>query len=355
MISDGVFRRKFLGVLGSVPLIPLPSISQFSLEETTPYVESEDDVVYIGNSHFELEIVRHNGGIKQLVLKRPEIELLSNDPLPQELWEIGFYTEEYTRLTSSSWRSDPPSITTRNQGDTAIIELEWENPTLHTRQSRLDSHFKGEVHATISVSSGDKEAEWNIEVVNEGDRAVKQVLSPKINNIKPLSDDGSDALYIPLRLGRKITNPTENESLPNVPYPSGFGTMQFVTYTDGQYGVYATAKDSDGHAKRLEFNASEDDTLRFEATHLVPHRQGKNVEVPYNMGFGVHYGGWQDACDRYRNWVTTEGWLSDSSPSVPEHLRERGVSFHGRCYLRSEVADYEDGLSFEQRSSVGDC
>lgn len=352
MKTGRLFRRKFLGLLGSVPFLSKLSIHETAAETTVPYVESEDDIVSIGNEHFELQIIKHNGGIKQFYLKQPEVELLSKNPLPQELWSVDFYTEEYRRLRSSSWRSDPPSITTHKQDGTAFVELKWVNPSLQSSEGELDSSFNGEIHATISVTSGNKDAKWNIEVLNNDDRSVKEVLYPRVNNIEPLTEDGSDALYIPRRLGRKISNPTKYEALPTNRYPSGFGTMQFVTYTDGQHGVYAAAEDANGYAKRLVFDSSEDDTLQFTAHHLVPFRPGENVELPYDMSFGVQYGGWKDACDRYRNWVATEGWLSNSVPSVPDHIRERGVSFHGRSYVRSETGFSDEGLSFEQTQQV---
>lgn len=347
------FRRSFLKAAGAFVALGTQVMGVTGEAGTEPYSEKSDEYVRIGNQQIELVFRRDNGGLEQVTAKQPGTSLLTDSPVPALSWGLRFYHPEYDNLMTASYMAGEPNVETHTDATRASVRLRWSNPPLKAPpHGRLGDTFRGTIEVEVSVSAGEADSRWRFQVTNDDDRAIRQTVCPHVTNIAPLADDGSDALFIPSRLGRKYPDPAKLGFSPTHRYPSGFGTMQFVTYLGDDTGVYAAAEDSGGYAKRLEF-IPRDGILDYRATHLVPYQPGGDVAVPYQMTFGIHDDGWRAACDRYRSWVESEGWLSDAASMVPDRLRDRGVSYHERSYTRGAAGGSgSDPLSFETMESM---
>jgi hypothetical protein len=347
------FRRSFLKAAGAAVALGTQVLGVTGEADTEPYSGKSDEYVRIGNNQIELVFRRDNGGLEQVTAKQLGASLLTDTPVPALSWGLRFYHPEYDNLMTASYMAGEPTIETSADATRASVRLQWSNPELKAPpHGRLGESFRGTIELEVSVAAGEAVSRWRFQVTNDDDRAIRQTICPQVTNVAPLAGDGSDALYIPSRLGRKYTNPTDLGFSPVHRYPSGFGTMQFVTYLGDDTGVYAAAEDPDGYAKRLEF-IPRDGVLGYRATHLVPYQPGSDVTVPYKMTFGIHDDGWRAACDRYRSWVESEGWLTDAAPMVPGRLRNRGVSYHERSYTREAAGGSgSEPLSFETMESM---
>lgn len=346
-------RRSLLKAAGAAATLGtwVPEATEQS--GTGPYSGRSDEHVRIGNDQLELAFRRDNGGLDQVTSKRTQRPLLTDTPVPALTWGLRFYHPEYDNLMTASYLAGRPTIETSTDTTRAAVRLRWSEPQFKAPPNgRLDESFNGTIEVEASVAVDETISRWRLQVTNNGDRAIRQTICPQVTNIAPLANDGSDALYIPSRLGRKYPNPKDLKFSPVHRYPSGFGTMQFVTYLGDDTGMYAAAEDPDGYAKRLEFT-SRNGVLGYRGTHLVPYQPGDDVAVPYEMTFGIHNGGWRAACDRYRSWVESEGWLTDTKPMVPDRLHNRGVSYHERSYTREAAGGSgSEPLSFETIESM---
>lgn len=347
------FRRTFLKAAGAAVALGTHVLGVNGKAGTKPHSEKSDKYARIGNEQLELLFRRDNGGLEQVTAKQMGMSLLADTQVPALSWGLRFYHPEYDNLMTASYMAGEPTIETRTDTTKAAVQLRWSNPSLKAPpHGRIGDSFSGTIKLEVSIGADEAVSRWQFQVTNDDDRAIRQTICPHVTNIVPLAEDGSDALYVPSRLGRKYPNPTNLGFSPTHRYPSGLGTMQFVTYLGSDTGVYAAAEDPDGYAKRLEF-VPRDGMLEYRATNLVPYQSGGDVTVPYEMTFGIHDDGWRAACDRYRSWVESEGWLTDAEPMVPDRLRNRGVSYHERSYTREAAGDSgSESISFETMESM---
>lgn len=346
-------RRSFLKAAGAAVALRTQVLRATGASDAEPYSEKSDEHVQIGNEQLEFVFRCDNGGLDQVTAKQIGATLLTNTSVPALSWGLRFYHPEYDNLMTASYMAGEPTIETSVGPMAGTIQLQWSNPELKApSHGRLEESFNGSIQLEVSIAAGEAVSRWRFRVTNNDDRAIRQAICPQVTNVAPLADDGSDALYIPSRLGRRYPNPTDLEFTPVHRYPSGFGTMQFVTYLGGDTGVYAAAEDPAGYAKQLEF-IPRGGVLGYRATHLVPYQPGGDVAVPYEMTFGIHDEGWRAACNRYRSWVESEGWLTDAVPRVPHRLRNRGLTYHERSYTREAAGGSgSESLSFETIESM---
>lgn len=346
-------RRLFIEALGAASVLSDVVFTADATPQSSPYVEEGSDRIRIGNDRLELSFRRDNGGIAQLRAKQLGFSLRSDTPFPALTWGLRFYTRDYDSLATASYMAGAPEIGATESADEAELSLRWSNPPLKAHpDGRLDESFSGQIEVTVTVERDDPASYWRIDVTNEDDLAVQETICPQVTNVTPLADDGSDAFYIPSRLGRKFPDPTSFTAGLTHRYPSGYGTMQFIAYLADEAGIYAAAEDTDGYEKQFELVSRQRDVLGYRARHLVPYRPGEDVTLPYDMTLGIHSGDWRDACDRYRSWVETSGWLADTEPMVPEQLRERGVSYHARSYTRDAAGSDQSPISFDTMEAM---
>jgi len=342
-------RRTFLKATGAASILSTRVADEVIANVSGPYVQTNDSEVRLGNDKIEVVFQRENGGIRQFRGKDTGFALRADSSFPALIWGLRFYTTEFERLSTASYLADTPTIETAQDSDEASVTLRWENPPLEARsEGSIEEPFQGIIEVEALVAESSDESRWRFKVTNEDDLAIKRTICPRITSIGPLADDGTDALYLPSRLGRKYPNPTELGFGPTHRYPSGSGTMQFASYLHDDLGIYVSAEDSEGYAKQLLFTPREENILGYRATHLVPYRPGEDVSVPYDMVLGLHSGDWKDACDRYRTWVESEGWLQDSDPTVPDRVRNRGAAYTMQSYARPESRGSQDSVSFDR-------
>jgi hypothetical protein len=136
-------------------------------------------------------------------------------------------------------------------------------------------------------------------------------------------------------------------------YPSGFGTMQFTAYTSPTAGLYAATEDTGGHPKNFDWYPSGSDSLTLRVSHPQPETSGNNVDIPYPTTLGPIHGDWQDAANRYKQWLTTEGWLtSTDSVTEPEWPNSTGIIQSTTSYRREEWPAQYPTLSFSEVTSL---
>lgn len=350
-------RRRFLSLLAALPFIDAESLFPSS-RANAPYVSTSTDKVVIGNSLLELEFDTNDGTLLQFYDRLHDRELLDRD-YTQPPWQIVFFDEFRTRDDELN-----VEISSESSEEEATLTLVWSEVVVEEILYDDDGDFKGTVIVDgfdltitieIAVEQNAAESEWTFSIENESDLAIEAVHCPRIGGVKALTKDSLDALIVPRSGGRRHRNPTEREHLPLNAYPSTFGTMQFTAYLADESGIYASATDTKGHFKRLEFTGSgPDGIMDYEATHFEPYRPGEDVELPYSMVVGPHAGNWPSVCDRYRAWVETEGWLNQSDPLIPDRLKKRGITHHQRSYNREEnQADEVVVSTFDEFKEMG--
>lgn len=331
-----ISRRVLLKIASLLPFLSL--LSRTGKAESGVFVNDDGSSVRVGNEQIELEFGKETGSIEQVRAIELGLDLRSSPGGgPAMTWELTFYHPETDSLTAPSYEAEDTRIETRDDGDEASVILTWTNPRLYP-SVREEPRFDGRVTVEVTVREDDPLSYWNIEVENNDDLAIKSVECPKIMDIEALSDDGTDGITIPTGMGRRFVDPTRkfkelNESA-GMNYPSGFGTMQFTSYTGPNGGFYSDARDTEGHVKRWRWGQSweDPDRLRFNAAYIAPKLPGEDVRVPYTVTFGALDGRWYDAADRYRSWIDSESWLSDLEVNQPDWLRDLGATYRIETY-----------------------
>lgn len=338
-------RRSLLKTIGALPL--LGSLSTTAHADNSPYSNTESDRVRIGNQHLEIVFREDNGGIEQFRSKQGEFTLRDTTEFDASSWKLYFYSQEHEYLETGSSEAGRPAIETNSNESEATVTLTWSNPALEGSSREVTDNFNATITLTVTVGAGDRTSRWQLQIDNRGERAVKRMICPYVTGVTALGEDGTDALYVPSRMGRKYSDPTTS-NLDVHRYPSGFGTMQFVAYLADERGIYAAAEDTEGYAKRLEFVEIEDQPfMEYRPAHLVPYQPGEDISIPYPMTLGVHQGNWMTACDRYRNWVESEGWLENTEPRPAQWYSRQGVSYEINSYYRPG-GDYDRSYPFDE-------
>lgn len=322
-------RRTVLMAAAAVPFLG----SAGSASAAGVFLDETSSSVTIGNDAVEVTFGTEHGAIRRLDLPNQGLSLVDPDGRgPSTAWTISFYHPETDSLSAPSYDADLTEIRQSTGEGEASVELTWTDPTLYPDVEEGPT-FSGTVTVTVTVREGEPLSYWDVHVANDDDLAIRSVTCPWLMDVQPPAEDGADAIVLPDRLGRRFPNPTEafgelGESA-GIRYPSGFGTMQFTAYTGPDGGLYADARDADGHVKEFRWESSweDPDALSFRAIHRTPRRPGADVTVPYSMTIGGVDGRWETAADRYREWVLDEGWIDETPPDQPDWLRDLGATY----------------------------
>lgn len=354
MIIPHLSRRRVIQCIGG-GIIFSRVIGLGSAEESTVEVEETDSKIALSNRYVSVEVSPENGGIAQIEAKDSETKLIDpTGPEPSGLWELKCYHDEHDVLIGRSSSTGSPTIEISENSDDARIALRWDEgvPMNAPEEPDYEETFDGVVSATVSVRADDPNIYWNVEIENDDDLAVRSISFPKINNISEMRSEGRDALVLPVRMGRRITDPIPLDSPHSVRYPSGFGTMQFTAYTNPGGGFYFQATDTEGHLKRFNWSPEGEEHVTFQHVYDSPLEPGEDVSVPYEIEIRPLDGDWYSAADQYREWLTEEGMLSEEKLSIPDWYYERGATIRSLSYFREELADEEDNLEFDRTAEA---
>ncbi|WP_435066253.1 DUF6259 domain-containing protein [Halobaculum sp. EA56] len=129
---------------------------------------------------------------------------------------------------------------------------------------------------------------------------------------------------------------------PDIEYPSSSATMQFTAYTSPSAGLYTDTRDTGGRQKLFTWMPRPENSLGLHVEHQYPRTDRSTVEPAYPTVFGAIQGDWHDAVNRYTDWLTSAGWLSDVPPEQPDWIGDVGVTFKDTSYWRDGFAERFD-------------
>lgn len=340
-------RRPFVAALASIPV--LGSTVRADRSPRQVFVDERESAVTVGNELLEVTIGREYGGVLQLRAVGPALSLCDPDVEREPRhWRLTFYSDVYDELRADSYNARSPTIAVTEGDDVAELWITWTDIELTspTHSGAIDT-FDGTVESRVIVEAESPVVEWEFDVQNDGDRAIRSAACPYVNGIGSLDPDGDDELVLPQLIGKRIRNPTETGP-DGISYPAGMGTMQFTSYTTRSGGFYTHARDTDGYAKELSWEAGRAQTVRYLMRHYVPRQPGADVSVPYRSTLGVLDGDWHDAADRYRDWLLEEGWLSTDEAGLPDWIHRRGAFFELTSYIRPNYPDPLEELPYRE-------
>ncbi len=201
--------------------------------------------------------------------------------------------------------------------------------TLHFSQSALFSS----VDVFVEVSLRDDGAHWRLRVENLLDvLRVEWCEFPRL----PLARKKNEKFLWPIAEGTLLDDLERREKMKfpysEIEYPmtgeAGFYpgpcAMQFQAYYNEQNGLYMGCHDRSFAPKMID--------ARTSATTFQPvfrHFVGGSMQMDYDVVLAGFRGDWQDAADRYRNWMESEPEtlpvkLADD-PGLPQWFKESPV------------------------------
>lgn len=345
--SGSLGRRTFLATLASIPLVERV-VAEGQTQNSVSISETQSDVT-ISNGIISVTIGREYGGIQQVTAVESGLLLCDPDVEREPRhWRLTFYSDDYEELRSDSYNARSPAIEVIEGDDTAEVRVEWSDIELVSPyHSGALGMFDGTVECRVIVEAGSPEVRWELNAQNVGELAIRSASCPYINGIGSLDPDGDDELVLPQLIGKRIRNPTRSGP-DGISYPSGFGTMQFTSYTNRSRGFYTQTQDLNGFTKELSWESGREGTLRYRMRHFVPRRAGEGVSIPYPSTLGVIDGDWHAVADRYREWLLNKGWLSDVDAGLPEWIHRSGAFFQLTSYTRSNYPDPLQELSYQE-------
>ena len=173
---------------------------------------------------------------------------------------------------------------------------------------------------------------WEIETEGTS-KEIREVVFPVFNNIsKPYSATGNDYLTLPYQGGWIVKDPL-NTLLKHVDapfylgrsngkyeneYPASFSFQFFTYYCNGFPGYYFAAEDQNSYIKTFSIY-NENDNITFAMTNY-PEDMGKvlSYNMPYDFVLDFHFGDWQTAANKYREWATKQRFCGKT-------LKEKGI------------------------------
>lgn len=337
-----LFRRPFLKSIAAISLLSVSSANAQS--ERGVYVESDTEIVKLGNSRIELLFHAPSGRFRQFRDKNQQIKLRDIENAPYSpTFGLSFEHPEFGDTGTSGAHAQETTIEQTINDDHATLSIEYRDLQLWDDTGRVDQRFRGPITITVTVKEGDSLSYWSASVTNETGATVRELAVPLITDIQSIAQNETDALIVPNQVGRRIPNPIENGGSTHR-YPTGFGTMQFTAYLGESGGFYTDTRDTEGYSKSMRWQkANNEPYLNYSMNHRVPKKPGEDVTLPYQTTLGSIEGSWYDAVDRYRNWLEEDGWIASDVDTPPEWLQESAGS-------QRVVSYYDDQFQGEERT-----
>ena len=307
------------------------------------------------NSHVRFNFSEKNGALLDFVEKKTgrTVQVGKEGDTP---WEI-LLLDDIGRDTRLCRATVPPKAELQQEKGAQTLRMFWQEADFN-------------VAATILLKDNRGIAEWRLEVSTHergGQPApwVKEAVFPCIEHIAPLGDD---SLIYGEHLGRRVRQP--GKRLPPVSIHSpGSWSMQFCAFhgslkpdiatdqpkmldgfnratQDDECGLFVAADDGAGYYKVLRMKTSGNDQFSVRFVHLPsypfwpmdkkPRPANFNYSVPYAVHFGALSGGYEEACDLYREIALAHdgarkfGPLRSSGNPVARRMLEN--VFWGKLY-----------------------
>lgn len=343
-------RREYLSSIGSLLGIGLLSERGAGDSEARAPLQQRR-TVSLENDHVRVVFDEATGGLRQLTAKETGQTLRNTGAQgqPPAAWLLKFYSDDVAWMQAVSWAAGTPSINVTEGAGQRSATIRWTDPGVFA--AGVDGEhgtLSGTVTLTATLRDGEQFVRWNIDIDREdGEYAIREVRYPFVTNVASLGEDEQSALVMPVRMGRRIPNPTDRAESHRMWHPSGFGTMQFLAYTHPDGGFYFDTRDTDGFVKSFHWQQFRSAPALYHGFRS-PKESGADIRVPYDVTLGAHQGDWYDAADRYHDWAAESGMLPEESLTTPAWYSDQGAAMWAFSHRREADNTATEDVSFEQ-------
>lgn len=174
---------------------------------------------------------------------------------------------------------------------------------------------KVEVSVHFGLSAQNDALVLRAEVKNKTDWLVEWVELMSVEVFGKLRDEqgGKGAIVYPFNEGGLVTNMAYRESMPykydepKYPSKSGYSIFpnmicsQFLAYVDEKIGLYLGMHDNERTTKHVDFRY-DGENIKLQMRVFCNVDYGESYTMPFDCVMTVFCGGWQAACEIYRNW-----------------------------------------------------
>lgn len=175
---------------------------------------------------------------------------------------------------------------------------------------------KIDVNVHLELSCDNANLLLRADVTNKTDGLVEWVELMSVDVFGKLRDEigGKGAIVYPFNEGGLVTNMVYRESMPykydepQYPSKSGYSIFpnmicsQFLAYVVQNFGLYLGMHDNERTTKHIDFRY-DGDCIKLQMRVFANVNYGENYTMPFDCVMTVFNGGWQSACDIYRNWL----------------------------------------------------
>ncbi len=290
--------------------------------------------LYLENDVLKIALWRNTGGLDGIIHKQSGVNLQSNTTNADKgIWFMMLNTSAGNACYKNG-RATSFTGQLMTDVNSASLVLTWKGLL---QAGCGGSDLPGAtVRARITVRTDSPLSYWAFETEGLGTNSVTWIHFPDINGIDKLGLSGADdVLLVPQEKGILHHNPTANlTSVAGNRYPSGYQSMQFISFLDPTSGFYFASDDTQGNAKAFYWTktaGAAGSQLAMESTPGGP--AADKVTVPYNMIVGVTEGDWYAPAEIYRKWAVQQPWVQQSrTKKVPAWLHDMGLSRSGWGY-----------------------
>lgn len=263
--------------------------------------------------------------------------------VPSEIFRMIYQVEDFDERTiDATWQEDPQ------------ITVEGNVMTVYYPRLKSDDRIV-EVELKFTLTLEDNTLQVVADIQNNCEVQVMELQTMAFAGIMALDEDPKqDTLLVPLRLGRKIPNPSQTDffkhsqlikrkydrpdavySSLDVPYP-GHSSMQWYTLYNENESVYVGNHDTEHRilCQHIERRMS-DNTLRMGMNQYPFLAQGEHYQTP-PVVYAILEGDWHSGSKFYRKWMVEDyGW---KAPQRPDWVKD----FQGwlRVIFRTQSGEY---------------
>lgn len=294
-----------------------------------------ENIMFIENRFFKLELNDANGAIKSLKNKKQK-ELISYSA-NRSLVAFWVFNEKSGREILDSNAND--GFTIKQLSDTSL-ELAYEN--IGKKRINAQAYLRWEENSPFLY--------WSMKVQNNGKMHIDQIDFPKVvvpNDL--VATGGTGKIFTSMVEGVVFDDIERRESM-NLAhngldmntgwrgiYPGSCQT-QFSAYYSEEGGLYFAAHDKFCNPKIIEV-FKEDEGIKLEFKLYPGKNDTSNFGYEFEMVLGVFEGDWYDAAEIYRAFIEQSGLITlpklKNNNNVPAWLKESPIVV---CYpVRGQI------------------
>jgi hypothetical protein len=309
--------------------------SQNTYSQAKEYQIASSEFI-IGDDQFNINLQKTEQGLEVSSIQVNGNEVLSS---PSVLFSLDIMGQNNALSSREGWGS----VTVSNTG--ANAQIVFAQPT----RDGLPATLK--VTAMIKVKNA--KSYWDLQVTGLGGSSLMDTTFPAFN----IRAGGNDHFFVPNRFGQVFDNPGSGMPVFSEIYPKGWGaTMQYMTYYNGQYGLYFGAHDPKASIKTLKASSNAG-SINLSIESPAPNKTlaGNDWDFPGEFELDAYQGDWYDAALLYKDWVYRK---ADYRPPVnrPERAKRLGnisvwavqninADIHyGNGHTREELGNNLEGL-----------